>query len=58
VNPAHPLLTRLDTTSDEAAFGDLSLLLLDQATLADGGQLPEPAAFVQRLNRVLLSMNG
>jgi molecular chaperone HtpG len=58
VNPTHPLLARLDTTSDEAAFGDLSLLLLDQATLADGGQLPEPAAFVQRLNRVLLSMNG
>jgi molecular chaperone HtpG len=58
VNPTHPLLTRLNSTSDEAAFGDLSLLLLDQATLADGGQLPEPAAFVQRLNRVLLSMGG
>jgi molecular chaperone HtpG len=56
VNPMHPLLTRLAATSAEAAFGDLSLLLLDQATLADGGQLPEPAAFVQRLNRVLLSM--
>ena len=58
VNPTHPLLARLDTTGDEAAFSDLSLLLLDQATIADGGQLPEPAAFVQRLNRVLLSMNG
>ena len=58
VNPTHPLLTRLSTTSDEGAFGDLSLLLLDQATLADGGQLPEPAAFVQRLNRVLLSLNA
>ena len=58
INPTHPLLGRVAATQDEAAFGDLSMLLLDQATLADGGQLPEPAAFVQRLNRVLLSMNG
>jgi molecular chaperone HtpG len=58
INPTHPLLGRLASTQDETAFADLSLLLLDQATLADGGQLPEPAAFVQRLNRVLLSMNG
>jgi molecular chaperone HtpG len=58
INPTHPLLTRLNGTSDDSAFGDLSLLLLDQATLADGGQLPEPAAFVQRLNRVLLSMGS
>jgi molecular chaperone HtpG len=58
INPTHPLLTRLNATSGEPAFGDLSLLLLDQATLADGGQVPEPAAFVQRLNRVLLSMGG
>ena len=36
-------------TSDEAAFDDLSMLLFEQATLADGGQLAEPAAFVQRL---------
>jgi molecular chaperone HtpG len=56
VNPTHPLLTRLASTGEETGFNDLSLLLLDQATLADGGQLPEPAEFVQRLNRVLLSM--
>jgi molecular chaperone HtpG len=35
-------------------FNDLSILLFEQATLADGGQLPEPAAFVQRLNRLLM----
>ncbi len=57
VNPSHPLLTRLAATTEDAAFGDLSLLLVDQATLADGAQLPDPAQFVQRLNRVLLSMN-
>jgi molecular chaperone HtpG len=56
VNPTHPLLTRLAGTSEDTSFQDLSLLLLDQATLADGGQLAEPAEFVQRLNRVLLSL--
>ncbi|MBB6094769.1 molecular chaperone HtpG [Povalibacter uvarum] len=55
INPTHPLLARIETTKDEADFSDLSLLVLDQATLADGGQLAEPAAFVQRLNRLLLS---
>jgi molecular chaperone HtpG len=58
INPTHPLLVRLAATNDDAAFSDLALLLLDQATLADGGQLAEPAEFVQRLNRVLLSMGG
>jgi len=58
VNPVHPLLKRLEGTGDEPAFNDLSLLLLDQATLADGGQLAEPAEFVHRLNRVLLSMGA
>jgi molecular chaperone HtpG len=58
VNPTHPLLARLANTSEESAFNDLSLLLFDQATLADGGQLAEPAEFVQRLNRVLLSIGG
>ncbi|HEY6642412.1 molecular chaperone HtpG [Povalibacter sp.] len=56
INPTHPLLARIDATKDDAEFDDLSLLVLDQATLADGGQLPEPAAFVHRLNRLLLSM--
>ena len=57
INPTHPLLARIEATQDEADFNDLSLLVLDQATLADGGQLSEPAAFVQRLNRLLLSRN-
>ncbi len=56
INPAHPLLKRLEATSDDAAFGDLALILLDQATLADGTQLADPAAFVKRLNKLLLSM--
>jgi molecular chaperone HtpG len=54
LNPTHPLLQRIEKTSEEAEFNDLSMLLFEQATLADGGQLPEPAAFVQRLNRLLM----
>ncbi|MFL6550773.1 MAG: molecular chaperone HtpG [Povalibacter sp.] len=55
INPTHPLVTRIESTSDESAFNDLTLLLFEQATLADGGHLPEPGAFVQRLNRLLFS---
>ena len=54
INPDHPLIARLDAEQDAPAFDDLAELLFDQATLADGGQLVDPAAFVQRLNRVLL----
>jgi molecular chaperone HtpG len=58
INPTHPLLTRLEKTTDESSFNDLSLLLFEQAMLADGSQLPEPGAFVQRLNRLLFSQDG
>jgi molecular chaperone HtpG len=51
LNPAHPLVTRLKEGPDLA---DWAHLLFDQALLAEGGQLDEPAAFVQRLNRLLL----
>jgi molecular chaperone HtpG len=54
INPAHPLLRRLDEQQDEARFADLAQLIIDQASLAEGGQLEDPGAFVQRLNRILL----
>jgi molecular chaperone HtpG len=57
INVKHPLLQRVEATTEAAAFDDLSMLLFEQATLADGGQLAEPAAFVQRLNRLLLTMH-
>lgn len=57
INVTHPLLQRIESTADDAAFDDLAMLLFEQATLADGGQLAEPAAFVQRLNRLLLTMH-
>jgi molecular chaperone HtpG len=55
INPAHALLDRIEHTSEAGTFDDLTLLLFEQATLADGGHLPEPAAFVQRLNRLLFA---
>jgi molecular chaperone HtpG len=52
LNPTHPLVARLKASGHDVA--DWSQLLFDQALLAEGGQLDEPAAFVQRVNRLLL----
>ncbi len=56
INPTHLLLQRLEQTADEDQFNDLATLVFEQATLADGAQLPEPAEFVKRLNRLLLAL--
>ncbi|MBM3388720.1 MAG: molecular chaperone HtpG [Betaproteobacteria bacterium] len=53
VNPAHALVKRLE--ADDARFADLAHLLFDQAVLAEGGALENPAAHVQRVTRLLLS---
>lgn len=58
INPAHPLLQRLAQLPDGDMFTDLTTLLHEQAMLADGMQLPEPVAFVQRLNRLLLAQSN
>jgi len=55
INPEHALLKRLASLPDGEEFTDLATLLFEQATLADGGQLPEPAEFVRRLNRLLFA---
>ena len=55
INVKHPLLQRLEAQGDDARFADLSHILFDQALLAEGGQLEDPAGFVQRLNAVWLS---
>ena len=52
LNPRHPLVARLKSQDGELA--DWPQLLLDEATLAEGGQLEDPAAFVRRINRLLL----
>lgn len=57
VNTSHPLVERMDQESDEDRFADLVRVLFDQANLAEGGQLDDPAAFVQRLNKLILSLS-
>ncbi|HEY5634207.1 MAG TPA: molecular chaperone HtpG [Burkholderiaceae bacterium] len=56
INPQHPLVRRL--RSEESQFDDWSNLLFDQALLAEGGQLEDPAGFVRRLNAMLLAMSA
>jgi len=54
LNPKHPLALRLKDTADEAAFADLAHVLYDQAMLAEGGELEDPASFVRRVNRLIV----
>ncbi|WP_458071747.1 molecular chaperone HtpG [Rhodanobacter sp. BL-MT-08] len=54
INPQHALVKRVESETDDAKAKDLALLLLDQAEISAGAQLPDPSAFVQRMNRVLL----
>ena len=58
LNVAHPLVKYLDGVSDKDQFAELAQLLYDQAALAEGGQLSNPTAYVQRLNRVLIRLAG
>ena len=55
INPTHGLIERLKAEKDDAKFNDLSHLLFDQALLAEGGQLNDPASFVKRMNSLLIS---
>ncbi len=57
INPEHPLVLRLKGETGQR-FDDLSHILFDQALLAEGGQLDDPASFVQRLNQLLLEMSS
>ena len=56
VNPTHPLLARMQADTDDERFAEWSSVLLDQAILAEGGQLEDPAGFVNRLNRLMLAL--
>ncbi|WP_291512029.1 molecular chaperone HtpG [Acidithiobacillus sp.] len=56
INPQHPMLERIAEETDETRFADWSALLLDQAILAEGGQLEDPASFVARLNQLMLAL--
>ncbi|RCS30560.1 molecular chaperone HtpG [Rhodanobacter denitrificans] len=54
INPQHALVKRVESETDEGKARDLAMLLLEQAEISAGAQLPDPAAFVQRMNRVLM----
>jgi molecular chaperone HtpG len=56
INPKHPVVLRLD--SEDKKFDDWAAVLLDQALLAEGGQLDDPATFVKRINQLMLEMSG
>ena len=58
LNPEHPLVKKLDQEADEDRFTDLVSVLFDQANLAEGGQLDDPAAYVGRLNKLLLELSN
>ena len=57
INPAHSLVEKLDAETDDERFADLSLILFDQAALAAGDSLKDPAAYVQRLNKLLVELS-
>jgi molecular chaperone HtpG len=56
LNPEHQLVKALQEEQNEERFKEWTHILFDQAILAEGGQLKDPAAFVQRLNKLLLEL--
>jgi molecular chaperone HtpG len=58
LNVSHPIVKYLDGVADNDQFKELAQLLFDQAELAEGGQLANPADYVQRLNRLLVRLAG
>lgn len=57
LNPDHPLVKKLDQEQDEDRFADLSEILFAQANLAEGAHLTDPAAYVKKLNKLLLELS-
>lgn len=58
INPHHPIVEKVKEEVDEERFSNWSQILFDQALLAEGGQLDDPAGFVKRLNELLLTLTG
>ena len=58
INTRHPIVKRMERESDDNRFADWSSILLDQAMLAEGGALQDPASFVKRLNGLMLTLSG
>jgi len=58
INPSHPMLVRMNNETDLDQVKEWSMLLFEQAILAEGGQLENPADFVRRLNKIMLDLAG
>jgi molecular chaperone HtpG len=58
INVDHPLVARLSGEADDSRFDELSHIVLDHALLAEGSQLDNPAAYVHRMNRLLLDIES
>jgi molecular chaperone HtpG len=59
INPEHPLVKKLDASrSQDTRFADLAHIVFDQALLAEGGQLSDPAGFVKRINALMLELSA
>ena len=58
LNPEHLLVQHLKTDGDPTHFEDISQILLDQAVLAEGGQLDDPASFIRKFNDLLLRLSN
>jgi len=58
INPEHALIKRLHAMTDDATFAEWTRMLFDQALLAEGGTLDNPAEFVQRVNQLLMDVDG
>jgi molecular chaperone HtpG len=58
INPEHPLIEKMDQESDEDRFADFASIIFDQASLAEGKQIKDPAAYVGRLNKLLLELSS
>lgn len=56
INPQHPMVLRLQ--AEQLRFDDWAAVLFDQALLAEGGQLDDPAGFVKRINQLMLEMGS
>ena len=56
INPDHPIVKKMDSEKTKKKFDDWSDILFDQALLAEGGQLEDPASFVAKLNKMLVAI--
>ncbi len=57
INPGHPIIKRMEDEKDGERFNGWAELLLDQAILAEGGQLEDPAGFVHKMNDMMLTLS-